>query len=204
MVVGIKQLADGRAHIQRPSQMKMGRAGFFVLTLFWVIFASTVPARADDDQPCLFASSCTDVSIGNGSVGVAAASVSDSNAQGLRHASDKAPKIPKYVWRLQTPCQVSDSTIGACFANQPTCEQVEGRSISYYVVQRRALAQPLNDEGNQPAVDGQATAAVLDAGTPYGPWLPDGPRVWMSPISTMPHLRRRRCSATSNASRCPS
>jgi hypothetical protein len=45
--------------------------------------------------------------------------------------------------------------------------------ISYFIIQRQALAQPLLPDGTQPSVDNVTPTTPLPPGTPYGNWAND-------------------------------
>jgi hypothetical protein len=140
-----------------------------VLLVAAVLFAAPATA-AEIEGPCPRLS-CVEAEASDSSVNLSAEDVSSSDVTGVRHASNTAPPIPQYQWRLQTPCQLTDAAAGACVPGD-VCPAIPGRLIGFYVVQRQRLAQPLVD-GVQAPVDGGAPAEVLTAGTPYGNWVND-------------------------------
>src|SRR3954470_7611413 len=55
--------------------------------------------------------------------------------QGIPYASNVTLAEQPYMWRLSTPCQITDPNIGACVPGQAACPDVPGRVLSYRVVQ---------------------------------------------------------------------
>ncbi|NIH66321.1 hypothetical protein [Modestobacter marinus] len=137
--------------------MRLAQA--LVLAVSLVALSGAETAKADD---CVFRSCAPspDVTAGDGELVAAAFEVR--GATGYASASVDTG-APTYSFRLRTQCQVTDVDVGGCSSDAVTCDQTEGRAISYYVVQRQRLVQP---DGS--AVDGQEPPAGQEAGTGYG------------------------------------
>jgi hypothetical protein len=97
---------------------------------------------------------------------VTAASVSAKDGHGVRVASGA---LSEHVYRLATPCELTDPTRGACVPGGAACPQVDGRIIFYYVVLSQRLVQP-----DRHAVDGLVPDPVFPVGSPYGASINEG------------------------------
>ncbi|MPQ96452.1 hypothetical protein GB931_00640 [Modestobacter sp. I12A-02628] len=113
---------------------------------------------------------CLKKRVTGGSIYLSAEDVTPAS-DGMRRASNsRSPGPALYRWRLASPCQIRDETVGACTpADFVDCPDVPDRVVVYYVVQRQRLAQ-----ADGTPVDGTLPPDGGAPGTPYGPWIGDG------------------------------
>jgi hypothetical protein len=144
-----------------------------ILACLTVVGGFTSEAQAADRKSCGNLT-CLNADLNQGAVRLQAADVSGSDVRGVRRASTASPPIPLRQWRLQTPCEVTDATDGACVPSAMTCPVEPGRVIGLYVVQWQALAQPILNDPSEPAVGNAEPTVPLPPGTPFGNWINDG------------------------------
>jgi hypothetical protein len=141
--------------------MRRRRAAFALLIATLLNAVLTQPARAEGECSVRGCTNQPQVVVGPGSL---TASLFELR-EGGGYASNQAPPVPRYTWRLQTPCEISDPAVGGCISGTITCPQPPGRVVTYYVTQQRRLVPP-----NGQPVDGVPPPPGAPAGSAYGQW----------------------------------
>src|SRR4051794_40116117 len=129
----------------------------FVLTALLIV---ALPNTAFAD--CIgFCPSPPSVGVGDGVLAVQYMTGQAGDAARTALAFQPTP-VP-YRWRLQTLCQIDDTTIGGCQGGQATCPVVPGRVITLYEVQRQRGVQV-----DRSPVDDLAPDPLKEVGQGYG------------------------------------
>src|SRR4051794_40562023 len=93
------------------------------------LFMSPSTALAAPDPCPAYVVHCIGAETAEGAVTLEAADVESTDAIGVRRASNAAPPVPQYRWRLRSPCQVTDPVAGGCLPGGNACPVVPDRLI---------------------------------------------------------------------------
>src|SRR5690242_16463571 len=118
---------------RRPDMIRVIVGGLALL----MVFAVASPASADD---CSLGA-CDTGPVVAPTTGALEASYFETRS-GLGFATNAAPSLQPYHWRLVTQCQVSDPALGGCIPGEEACPPSPGRILGYYVVQRQRVVLP--------------------------------------------------------------
>ena len=107
------------------------------------------------------------VETGKGALTVAY--VSGTSEDGHRAAALSSPIPLPYHWRLLTPCEIDDATLGGCEPGEAACPATPDRVVTLYEVLRQRVVQP-----DRSAVDDLVPDVSAAVGEGYGGWLNEG------------------------------